>query len=113
MVPCGPAERVIRLLITAQVTQGESEIVVRFALARIGISCRQPSDGLTEMLLRLCKLTTPQVPEPHSIVAAIVPGVATQCLTPVGIRVAGRMSVLVEMQSRNIQLVVARDLIRQ
>src|SRR5436853_5769933 len=53
------------------------------------------------------------MPHSHCIVTAAVARISPQCLAPISIRGSGGVTVLVQMQARNVQVVIALDLFRQ
>src|SRR5207253_4846782 len=53
------------------------------------------------------------MPHSHCIVTAAVARISPQCLAPISIRGSGGVTVLVQMEARNVQVVIALDLFRQ
>src|SRR4029077_6589667 len=66
-------------------------------------------DRLAEKLVRFCKFSPAQMPGTHRIVTTTVSGVAAERLAPIYVRMARDMTILIEVQTRDIEFVVALD----
>ena len=97
------------LEVAALKVEAQAEVVEGLAVARVGIAPRQGCDRRAEMALRVGEPTLVQRAEAEGVVAAGIACVAAQRLFPIRRRVARRVSILAEVQPREVQLLGARD----
>ncbi len=111
LVPNRFIKGIVGLALSAQISQAHAQIVVRFAVIRIGIAASEPLDGSPEVLFGEVKFPAPKLPEAHSIVATSVQRIAAQGFVPIERRAARRMAVLLEVQAGDEELVGALDFV--
>ena len=99
-VPGRLAERILGLVESVGHAEGHAEQVEGLALGGVGVSSGERGDRATEVALRVGELTAAEVPRAKCRVAATVLGVAPDSLAPVGLRGAGRVAVLLEVDGR-------------
>jgi len=112
LVPNGLVKCIVSLAIALQVTKAEAQIVICLAIVRVGIPAGEPFDGGSEEFFRDRKFAAFEMPEAHRVVATGVARVAPQRLAPIAGGAARGVTVLVEMQAGDEQLIAARDVSR-
>src|SRR5260370_35650896 len=90
-------------------TKRESQVVERLPCPWVGVTKGQCLDGMAEKLLSFCKFSPAQMPGTHRIVAAAVSGVAAERLAPIHVSMTRGMTILIEVQTCDIEFVVAPD----
>src|SRR5260370_5305760 len=108
-VPSSLVENGVGFLVATQMTKRESQVVERLPLPWVGVTKGQCLDGLAEKLLSFCKFSPAQMPGTHRIVAAAVSGVAAERLAPIHVSMTRGMTILIEVQTCDIEFVVAPD----
>ncbi len=83
LVPRCFVKRIIRFLVTVEIAQAQTKIVIRLAVIRICIAVRETLDCLVEMPFGLGKFTAPETPQTHRIVATGVKRIAPQRFIPI------------------------------
>ena len=106
LVPCGLPEEFICLLWTLQVFQRQCEIEDRLALIGVRVTLLPNLHSFTQIRFSLVETSASQIPKAHLVQTAHIIGIAAQSLL---IIVEGRprgMTVLLQVESRQIELVV-------
>src|SRR5882724_1760257 len=85
------------------ITPAQTEIVKRFAIARVGVPEGKALDGVAEMRFGRRKFAAAKVPASQRIIAPRIQRVAAQGLAPVERGAAGGVAVLLQMQSRKVK----------
>ena len=106
LVPCGLPEEFIGLLRTLQVFQRQCKVEDGLALIGVRVTLLPNLHSFTQIRFSLVETSASQIPKTHLVQTAHIIGIATQSLLVV---VEGRprgMTVLLQVESRQIELVV-------
>ena len=112
LVPCGLPEEFIGLLRTLQVFQRQCKVEDGLALIGVRVTLLPNLHSFTQIRLSLIETSASQVPKTHLVQTAHIIGIATQSFLVV---VEGRprgMTVLLQVESRQIELVVGLRVLR-
>jgi hypothetical protein len=109
LIPSGFVECVVSFVITTEVTQGQAEVIQRFAIVRVAIATGEPFNGFAKMAFGLGKFAAPEMPETNRVIATGIERVTPQRLAPVKRRTARGVTVLLQMQASDEQRIVAFD----
>ena len=93
--------------------QGEAEEVVRLPVRRVGVARRGAGDRSPGVLLRREQLAATDVPAGHRRVRAGVAGIPTERLAPVVLGESRRVTVLLQVETGEVELLLEADLRRQ
>src|SRR5258708_4490112 len=109
-LPCViPGRLVVRgtsLFQTFLVLQREAKIVICVAFGRVRVSVRLPLNRASKVPFSFGKLSAPQLHRAKGGITPAIERVACKSFFPVRFRVPRGMSVLLQMQTGNIQLVI-------
>ena len=108
-VPGGFIKRVVGIIVAAQETQRQAQVVMRLTIIRIGIARGQARDGRAKMFLRQVEFAPPQMVKAQRIVAAAIQRIAAERFAPVHHRIARGVAVLLQMQAGDVEFVGAGD----
>ena len=108
-IPRGFVEGAIGFVEAPLMAQGQAELIVGLAVVGVGVAMGQASDRAAEELLGLRELPALEVPRAKRCIAACVAGIAAESFAPIDLRAAGGVTILLEMQASQIELVVAGD----
>src|ERR1051326_5782625 len=95
------------------ITQAKAEIVVRFTVRRIWISSGKSLNRVLKLDFSFAKFATAQMPKTQRIVAAGVKRITPPRLAPIEGRTSRCMAILLQMQAREIEFIVAGDFLRR
>src|SRR5580693_409639 len=82
---------VVSFDISAEITQGQAEIVVWLAVIRIRVSRHQSLDRTAKIPFCCGELASAQMPHTHRVVTTRIAGVAAQSFSPINFGMARRV----------------------
>ena len=113
LIPTRFVKRIIGFAIAAEMAQCQPKMIKRLAVVGIGVAPRLAFDDVAEMFFRLGKFAALEMPDAKRVVATRIQRIAAQRLAPIKHRRTRRVTILVEVQAGDEQLVVAADFNRR
>ena len=113
LAPCGFPEQLVGLVIPALILQRKGKVVDRLAVVWVGVTLLRQFHSLAQILLCLTEASPADIPQSELVEATDVVGVTAQGFLVVVNGIPRGMTVLLQVQAGEIELLIGLYLLRQ